>query len=101
MKSEHVEIRGVTDGVDVLADDCEVFDYLDDVLIERGLAFAFIREEERDGRCFHVMHFGADVSAEQMAAVLDEIPAEEVERIWRLNNSMEAINSDTSSSKGR
>jgi hypothetical protein len=86
MKLEHIEVRCVTDGVDVLADDCEIFDYLDDVLTERGLESEFSREEERDGRRFYVMHFGAHVSVELISEILAEITPEEIDRIWRLNN---------------
>jgi hypothetical protein len=86
MNSRHVEIRVGIDGVDVIADDWEVFDYLDDFFSERGLEFEFTGEEERDGQRVYVMHFGSDVAEERIAKALEGVSAEEVERIWNLNN---------------
>jgi hypothetical protein len=86
MKSRHIEILAGAHGVDLIVDDWEVFDCIDDLVTGCGLECEFTREEVRDGRRFYVMHFGPSVSESQVATALDAISAEEVERLWKLNN---------------
>jgi len=87
MKGKHIEIRAVEERIEVIVDDYELFDYVDDLLTDRGLEYEFTSEEERDGRWFHKMHFGGDVTQAQLSDVVEAIPQDEIERIWRLNNS--------------
>lgn len=49
MKSEHIKVGRVTDGVEVVADDCELFDDLDDILTERWFETDYTREENATG----------------------------------------------------
>ena len=67
-------------------DDYELFDYIEDVLTERGLQSEFTRDEERDGGRVFIIHFRSDVSTESIAGILGEISSGAVERIWRLNH---------------
>jgi hypothetical protein len=86
MKSRHVEIRDAIDGVDVIVDDYEVFDYLEDFLTDCGLEFEFTREEKREGQRFYVMHFGLNVAAGHIEKDLDGVSVGEIERLWKGNN---------------
>ena len=86
MKDDHITIRRSTDGVEVVADDLELHDYLDDLFADVGLEPDYVREELRDGKRMHVLHFGTNVPEVRIHEVLDAISEEEIERIWRLNN---------------
>lgn len=87
MKSKHIEIRVAGEWVEVIVDDYELFDYVDDLLTAKGLEHEFITKEERDRRIFYKMHFGGDVTQAQLSDVVAAIPRDEIERIWRMNNS--------------
>jgi len=89
MKRKHIEIRAVGERVEVIVDDYELFDYFDDVFTENGLEYQFISEEKREGRRFHKMHFGADVTQSRLREVVVATPQDEVERILQLKNSSE------------
>lgn len=86
MNRLHIAIRTAPDGVDVVCDDWEVFDYVDDFLNDCGLKFESTWEEERDGRRTYIMHFGSGATEQQIAQFLEGVSAEEIERIWKLNN---------------
>jgi hypothetical protein len=86
MKSEHINIARVADGVEVVADDYELFDYLDDLFSENSLQADWTHTAERDGKRRYVMHFGKSVPEARIFEILNELPEEEVERIWQLNN---------------
>jgi hypothetical protein len=86
MKSEHLETETVVDGLNVIADDAEVFDYVDDLLTEHGFESDYTRKEQRDGRRVYILHFGPSTVVAEVEGVLRAIPAGEIDRIWRLNN---------------
>ena len=86
MRSDHIRIQQTSSGTDVLVDDCELFDYVDDVLTAAGLESEYSVEEKRDGvQCF-VLHFDSGIPEARLRAALDGISEADVERIWRLNN---------------
>lgn len=86
MNPEHIKVEVTPGGVEVVVDDYELFDYVDDFIAERGLEYEYSGEREVQGKRHYTMHFGAGVSADRVAAVLNEIPPGEVDRIWSLNN---------------
>jgi len=86
MNSEHIKIEVTERGVEVVIDDWELFDYVDDFITDRGLEYDYFYEQERQGRRYFKMHFAEGVSASRVSEVLKEIPIDEVERIWALNN---------------
>lgn len=85
IQSKHIDVRIVADGVDVIVDDHEVFDYIDDFLTDLGFSFAFTEEEKRDDRTWHLMHF--EVEATPILKAINSISSAEIDRIWALNNS--------------
>lgn len=84
--SKPIQTRRVADGVDVIVRDCELFDYLDDLFAEKGLHYSFIQEEVRDGETVYTVHFGENISEYEISSILNEVPQEEIDRIWKLNN---------------
>ena len=86
MKSKHIEVMQVDATIELIVDDYELFDYVEDLVIEKGLEYEFISEEVRDGRQFYKMHFGEDVKKAHLTEVVEAIPEDEIHRIWKLNN---------------
>ena len=86
MKSEHIAVRRRPDGIDVVTDDQELFDYVDDVFVNRGMVCDHVREEERDGRPLFVMIFGSNVSEASIHEVIAGLSEDAIDRIWKLNN---------------
>lgn len=83
---QHLEVRSTDEGVLLIVDDYELFDFLDDHLTQIELEFEFMSRERRNGREFYKMHFPAGMSLKNLNLALQEIPASEIQRIWDLNN---------------
>jgi hypothetical protein len=83
---DHIRIENREGSVAVVIDDYELFDYVDDFLTERGLEYDHLSESEIAGRRIFTMHFPATVLTEQISTVLTQLPPDEIQRIWRLNN---------------
>ena len=78
---------GILEGhVTVSVNDYELFDFLDDHLVECGLGYDYHQTRHSNGRDEYVMHFLQHDNLNQIQEVINLIPNEEVERIWRLNN---------------
>jgi len=86
MLKSHIVFTKHAHGCDVTVDDAELFDYIDDYLLEHGAAYEYLRNETKDGNECYVMQFSADVIPETIELLLASLPAEEIERIWALNN---------------
>lgn len=84
--TDHIKVEHDGERVQVVVDDYEVFDFLDDFMTDAGLEYDYRSEEDRHGRKHFLMHFRPTISAEQVSDTLKRIDAEEVNRIWSLNN---------------
>ncbi|MEM6290964.1 MAG: hypothetical protein AAGA54_06845 [Myxococcota bacterium] len=86
MGSTHIKITATSSKVELVVDDYELFDYLDDLLTERGLEYEFSSEQIYEGRKVYKMHFGECVAEAELAEVVERLPQQEIERISALNN---------------
>ena len=78
----YIEI-GSSDGKTVVSvDDRELFDFLEDHLVDHDLEYEFVNPR---GDVLE-MHFSADQPAERIIRVLQSIDADEIRRVWSLNN---------------
>ncbi len=77
----HVAVDKINSRVVVRVRDYELFDYIQDHLVE-----THDLEPEFYSRSLDEMHFPLSVHREQIVRALQELPCDEVERIWRLNN---------------
>ena len=78
----YIEI-GSSDGKTVVSvDDRELFDFLEDHLVDHDLEYEFVNPR----RDVLEMHFSADQPAERIIRVLQSIDADEIRRVWSLNN---------------
>ena len=85
MKTSHIQVKASEAGVIVVIDDCELFDFVEDLFTENGLEYAYSIKEEREDCTVYVIHFEADVSIVNVKEVVDAVPDEEIERICSLN----------------
>jgi hypothetical protein len=83
---DHIKIENREGSVAVVIDDYELLDFVDDFLTERGFEYDHLSEDEIAGRRTFTMHFPSTVVTEQISTALAQLPHDEVERIWRLNN---------------
>jgi len=87
--AKHIEVGKSRGRVTVTIDDWELFDVVEDLLVEdHNLDFEYYTEVELEGRKCFVMHFAESVSIERIERAIRSIPEAEVERIWRLNNEL-------------
>jgi len=49
MLKSHIVFTKHAHGCDVTVDDAELFDYIDDYLLEHGAAYEYLRNETKDG----------------------------------------------------
>ena len=85
MKTSHIQVKASEAGVIVVIDDCELFDFVEDLFTENGLEYAYFIKEEREDCTVYVIHFEGDVSIVNVKEVVDAVPDEEIERICGLN----------------
>lgn len=86
MKTEHIKVIVVREGVDIFVDDYEVFDLLEDRLAESDMEYEYTKEENLDGVAGFLLHFGAHAPIDRLHEIIESIPSKEIERIWNLNN---------------
>ena len=85
--TEHIAIYPQGQWTIVSIRDYELFDQIDDFLVSKSLEYLYCSEDVApDGKPIHRMYFASQVTPELLLQTLQEIPAEEIERIYRLNN---------------
>jgi hypothetical protein len=85
--SDHIRIGSEGDHVTLTIDDYELFDYVEDCFTEQwSLEYSYMSEAQERGRNAFTMHFSPTISRDYVSRALDSLPAEEIERIWQLNN---------------
>ncbi len=76
-----------TGGIDISVEDAELFDYVDDHLTEQcNVEYEWCKFADPPGSYAAVMHFAETYSLTQLETHLLELPREEVERIYAINN---------------
>ena len=84
----HIRVETDEDHVVVRVGDYELFDYVDDCLTEGwSLESAYLTESVENGQRVHSMHYPPSVRQEYVERAVSSLSRDEVERIWRLNNS--------------
>ena len=84
---DHIQVREAEGRVVVTIDDYELFDYVENFLIEQcDLEYDYMTKSEDRGRSFFSIHFPLDVTIERVSSAVYELSATEIERISRLNN---------------
>ena len=85
--TEHIRIATEDDQVIVTVDDTELFDYVEDVLTEKhDLVYEYLTTPMIGSRRFYVMRFPKSVSLGLVSDAIAELPSDEIQRIWLLNN---------------
>ena len=85
MSREHIRIEERDGRLAVVADDYELYDLIDDLLVENDVASSGPIKEERDGRNHWLIVIDSGQSESEIRQLIDGIPSEEIERVWRLN----------------
>ncbi|MEQ8210665.1 MAG: hypothetical protein RH917_12615 [Lacipirellulaceae bacterium] len=85
---EHITVTEADGRVVVIVDDYELFDFVEDYLIE-DCDFdvpEFTTSFCRGNRQFNAMHFSTGISLQVVRDAVEALSTTEIERIWRLNN---------------
>jgi len=83
----HVRVSTEGGRIVLTIDDWELFDYVGDFLAEqRDIEYEYMVESSDGSRRFFSMYFPTTVDPDSVSAALESLDAEEVERIWRVNN---------------
>lgn len=88
MDLPHISINRDSDGrVTVEVEDTELYDFVEDHLIEVcNLEFVGATSSNRGSLCVYTMFFPKDIAIETLQDALQKIDPEEVVRIFKLNN---------------
>ena len=85
--TKHISIFESNGHSIISVDDYELFDYLDDFFVEKEIILEFITKEiNQQGVEIHSLHFKTGIKPQFILQQLAEIPADEIERIYALNN---------------
>lgn len=83
----HIVIDQLSDYITVRFDDYELFDFVDDLLIEKhNIEYIYFATEKIDNREIYVMYFSKCTDPDILREVIKSIDQEEIHRIWQLNN---------------
>ena len=84
---DRIRVESEDDHVVVRVFDHELFDYVDDCFTEQwSLEFSYMTEGHQNDSPVFTMHFAPSVSHSYVSRAVESLPAEEIERIWHLNN---------------
>lgn len=88
MKIPHIPISKNDRGhVTVKVEDTELFDYVEDHLIEQhDIEYEHVNCSEENGLKIYTIHFPKDVTSVSIEQTLGELSHIEIQRIFRLNN---------------
>jgi hypothetical protein len=86
VKQHHVTLDESDGHVTIRIDDRELFDFIEDHLIDHGFICDYYSEQQSGCRHFFAMHFPAGVDHARLKEVIDSIDPQEIQRIWELNN---------------
>ena len=71
----------------IVVDDHEVFDYVEDILIDQyGIGYLHYTEEVSNTTYTYKMYFGPETDIDNLQAVLRTIDLREVEKLYRVNH---------------
>ena len=88
MKIPHIQINKTDEGLlTVTVKDYELFDYVEDHLIENhDLEYDYSLESEKNGVSAYTMYFPKGTPENKIKKALNELSHAEIERIFKLNN---------------
>jgi len=88
MHLPHISLGNSADGrVTVTTDDTEVYDLVEDYLVEKcNLEPEEVLFSEANAVQAHTMFFPRTVTKEHLQGALEKLDADEIERVFRLNN---------------
>ena len=88
MELPHISInRDSDERVTVEVEDTELYDFVEDHLIEVcDLEPLGVTSSDRGPLCVHTMSFPTDIPIQTIQEALQKLDAEELERIFNLNN---------------
>jgi hypothetical protein len=85
--TKHISILESNGHSIISVDDYELFDYLDDFFAGKEIIEEYITKEvNQQGIEIHSPYFKAGIKPQFILQQLAEIPADEIERIYALNN---------------
>jgi len=87
MSHPNLKIEVIGGHVVLLVEDTEVFDYVEDFLIEEhNLMYSFVVIGEANGVKTYTLHFQETSDPTKLQTAVDAIDPDELQRIWSLNN---------------
>lgn len=87
MRKPHLKIEKKEGHVVLIVEDTEVFDFVEDILIEQhDLNYAYLETKKANGLETYTLHFPAINDPTRLQAAVDAIDPNELQRIWNLNN---------------
>lgn len=76
---------------DVYINDWELFDFVEDYLIEKcGIEFEYFSESKKDNKKNYIMHFSSKIKTQEIEQFLSRLNIKEIEKIYSLNNATSA-----------
>ena len=86
-KPDRIRIDSEGNHVIVRVADYELFDYIEDCFTEEwSLEYSYMSEVQEGGMRVFTMHFSPSVSRDYVSRAIASLQADEIERIWHLNN---------------
>ena len=87
MSQPNLKIEVIGGHVVMLVKDTEVFDYVEDFLIEEhDLEYAYLESEETNGVTTYTLHFPETNDPTKLQTAVDAIDPDELQRILDLSN---------------
>ncbi len=87
MRRPHLKVEKRNGHVILIMEDTEVFDFVEDILLEQhSLQYAYLESEETNGVTTYILHFPETNDPTILQTVVDAIDPGELQRIWDLNN---------------
>lgn len=71
----------------LIVEDTEVFDFIDDILIEQhDLEYTYVESKNINGVEVYKLHFPKNIDLAKIQTIIDSVDKSELRRIWNLNN---------------
>ncbi len=85
----YILLRTNTDKTtDVQVNDWELFDFIEDYLIEDcDIEYEYFSESKEEENTFYIMHFASKYKATKIESFLSKLNLKEIKEIYLLNNS--------------
>lgn len=86
MVKDHIKFGNDQGYLTLIIDDWELFDFVDDYLVNIDLNFEFYSEIKNKSGISYQMYFKPEIGTEKLKTAIAALDEKEIQRIWELNN---------------